>query len=228
MTIERGPTLAFRVRGSYACFTRPETKAEPFSYDVMTPSAARGVVKSIVWKPSIEWQIERIHVLSPIKRDQIVRKELRDLPSLKVPFHAPDHHTRKNTTLLRDVDYLVECFFKMTEEAYPDDSVQKFVAIFRRRLENGQCYYPPYLGLREFIADVLPVQSKGSLYFDPVSGNKILPEVAYRDVSIPMGQMLLEPGSEAPIMFSAELKNGILVETGKDRLPEFRSEIHVH
>src|SRR5712671_2712025 len=68
--------VRLHVSGERACFTKPETKVERVSYDVMTPSAARGILEAIHWKPSIRWVVERIHVLKPIRFESIRRNEV--------------------------------------------------------------------------------------------------------------------------------------------------------
>ena len=64
------------VSGEFACFTRPEMKVERVSYDVMTPSAARGILEAIHWKPAIKWIVEEIRVLKPIRFQSIRRNEV--------------------------------------------------------------------------------------------------------------------------------------------------------
>jgi len=207
----RSRVFSFRVKGPFACFTRLEARAHKLSYDVMTPSAARGIAMAILWKPSIAWHIKRIHVLAPIQfRDPLLRNELRTLYPKREPYFASEDRTQRMTTCLRDVDYVVECYFEMTDKAYPDDSVEKFTVMFERRLGKGQYFHPPYLGMREFMAAVSPVDETTPP-----------PLPAYREIPIPLGRMLLEPGPDGPITFEAELDGGTLVEKGKDSLPAF-------
>jgi CRISPR-associated protein Cas5d len=142
-----------------ACFTRPELKVERVSYEVITPSAARGVLEAVLWKPAIRWRVEKIHVLSPIRFGQIKRNEVNtrlsergDHPS----YYADEDRAQRNTLYLRDVDYLVEAHFDLTTKAGPEDNMTKFVEMFTRRLEKGQRFHQPYLGCREFAATVEP------------------------------------------------------------------------
>lgn len=153
---QRSPTYRVRVKGPWACFTRPELRAERVSYEVMTPSAARGILEAILWKPAIRWHIEKILVLAPIRFDAVKRNEVSE--KLKLggaihAFYADEKREQRNTVLLRDVDYALEAHFRMTERAGPDENVRKFEEIFRRRLEKGQCFHHPYLGCREFAAE---------------------------------------------------------------------------
>jgi CRISPR-associated protein Cas5d len=125
----------------------------------MTPSAARGVLEAILWKPAFRWHIERIHVLAPIRFGAIKRNEVSE--KLKIggeihAFYADEKREQRNTLLLRDVDYVVEAQFRMTPEAGPDENLRKFEEMFRRRLERGQCFHTPYLGCREFAAQFEP------------------------------------------------------------------------
>src|SRR5579864_9242909 len=138
------PPLALRVSGALACFTRPELKVERVSYPVMTPSAARGVLEAIVWKPAIRWRVERIKVLSPIVFTAFRRNEVGSVapkPSAAVvaggghvePFFIEERRQQRNTVALRDVDYIIEARFELTDKAGPEDNRAKFVDMFRRR-----------------------------------------------------------------------------------------------
>jgi len=159
----RSPTFKVRARGPYACFTRPEFKAERVSYEVMTPSAARGILEAILWKPAIRWCVERIHALAPIrlmaaKRNEVARKASVDGDVGR--FFADEDRVQRNTLMLRDVDYIIEASFELTARAGPGDSLQKFVEMFQRRLAKGQCFHAPYLGCREFAAQVEPAPER--------------------------------------------------------------------
>jgi CRISPR-associated protein Cas5d len=156
---DRSATFRVRARGPWACFTRPELRAERVSYEVMTPSAARGILEAVLWKPAIRWHLERIHVLAPIRFGAIKRNEVSE--KLKIggavdAFFAEEKREQRNTLLLRDVDYVIEAHFRMTAEAGVEDSLRKFEEMFRRRLERGQCFHTPYLGCREFAAQIEP------------------------------------------------------------------------
>ncbi len=152
---KRSPTYRVRVSGPWACFTRPELRAERFSYEVMTPSAARGILEAILWKPAIRWHVERIHVLAPIRFGAVKRNEVSE--KLKIGgnvagFFADEKREQRNTVLLREVDYVIEAHFRMTSAAGLDDNLPKFEGMFTRRLEKGQSFHHPYLGCREFAA----------------------------------------------------------------------------
>lgn len=157
--------IKLRVWGDYACFTRPEMKVERVSYDVITPSAARGIIEAIHWKPAIRWTIDRIHVLNPIRFDNIRKNEVGAKISARnaksamtsgdlVGLHllVEENRQQRATLALRNVDYVIEAHFDLTERA-GDDTAAKHWDIFRRRAEKGQCFHRPALGLREFVAD---------------------------------------------------------------------------
>jgi CRISPR-associated protein Cas5d len=142
-----------------ACFTRPELKVERVSYEVMTPSAARGILEAILWKPAMRWRVERIRVLSPIRFGQLRRNEVNGRLSERGEhwkYFADEDRAQRNTLLLTDVDYIIEARFELTEKAGPDDNLTKFVEMFQRRLDKGQRFHQPYFGCREFEAMVEP------------------------------------------------------------------------
>lgn len=156
---ERSPTFRVRIRGPMACFTRPELKVERVSYEVITPSAARGILEAILWKPALRWRVEKIHVLAPIRFGQIKRNEVNTRLSERsnhASYCADEDRAQRNTLYLRDVDYIVEACFELTAKTGPEDNMTKFVEMFRRRLEKGQHFHQPYLGCREFAATVEP------------------------------------------------------------------------
>ena len=129
--------IRLKVWGDYACFTRPEMKVERVSYDVMTPSAARGILEAIYWKPAIVWEIDRIHVMKPVKFDNIRRNEVLGkipLAPVKSAFSgkeavlfkdANDERVQRASMVLRDVEYIIEAHFNMTDKAGPEDTVEK-------------------------------------------------------------------------------------------------------
>lgn len=149
--------IKLRVWGDYALFTRPEMKVERVSYDVMTPSAARGILEAIYWKPAIRWLVDRIHVLRPVRFENIRRNELsgrvvvnkRDMAGDRlVCRYIEDDRQQRASLVLRDVEYIIEAHFETTGQ----DSAQpgKHLAIFERRVKKGQCFHRPYFGCREF------------------------------------------------------------------------------
>ncbi len=182
--------VKLRVWGDYACFTRPEMKVERVSYDVITPSAARGVLEAIYWKPAIVWVIDKIHVLKPIRFTNIRRNELaskipltsvtKAMKDLKTPIslfvdETDDDGKLKNrqqraAMVLKEVEYIIEAHFEYTGPEDANDG--KHLDMFNRRAQDGQCFMQPYLGCREFPAyfELLT----GEIPKSPLSGEKIL------------------------------------------------------
>ena len=158
-------SIQVEVWGDYACFTRPEMKTERVSYDCMTPSAARGLLESIYWHPGLRWVIDRIHVCQPIRFTNIRRNEVKDtINARKVKtvmekgqgelyLAASTSIQQRAAMVLRDVRYVIDAHFVMTENAVDGDNPGKFQDIVRRRLERGQFYSMPYFGTREFSAN---------------------------------------------------------------------------
>ena len=150
--------LELKVWSDYACFTRPENKAERVSYDVMTPSAARGVLEAVFWKPEFAWQVREIVVLKPIKRFSILRNEVNTLASERAAkswaasggFNAEEDRAQRHALVLKDVAYIIRA--EMVLKPHATDPLAKYTEIFRRRAEKGQAFYQPYLGNREFTA----------------------------------------------------------------------------
>ena len=159
--------IRLHVRGRHALFTRPELKVERVSYDVMTPSAARGILEAIHWKPAIRWVIDRIHVLEPIRFQSIRRNEVGhkapagtirqamnrgDLGGVQLLVDE-DRQQRASTVLVAPA-YVIEAHFTLTDKAGAEDNEGKHLDIFNRRAERGQCFHQPCLGTREFAAQV--------------------------------------------------------------------------
>lgn len=149
--------IKLRVWGDYALFTRPEMKVERVSYDVMTPSAARGILEAIYWKPAIRWVIDRIHVMKPVRFENIRRNELANRVSVNnrdmegdrpVCRYIEDDRQQRASMVLRDVEYIIEAHFDLTGSDKADPG--KHLAIFERRVKDGQCFHRPYFGCREF------------------------------------------------------------------------------
>lgn len=192
----------------YACFTRPEMKAERVSYPVMTPSAARGVLEAIFWKPQFSWRVEEIVVLNPIRYFSILRNEVNSRASERSAsnwhkngggFIASDDRAQRNTLGLRDVAYIIRA--NVAVRSGVDDNPAKFRDQFRRRVLKGQCFAQPYLGCREFTAA-----------FGPVEGDEVP-----RSGSMELGRMLYDlefmpgiSGTASPRFCDAILANGVM------------------
>ena len=205
-----GYGVKLKVWGDYACFTRPEMKVERVSYDVITPSAARGILEAVHWKPAIRWKIDRLHVLNPIRFENIRRNEVGakisarnaksamtsgDLTGLRM--NVDEHRQQRATLALRDVAYVIEAHLEMTDKA-GGDTPAKHLDIFRRRAEKGQCFHRPALGVREFVAD-----------FDWVDAAPASKIEGHRD----LGWMLYDidfANGKQPHFFRAEMVDGVI------------------
>lgn len=200
---------------NYALFTRPEMKTERVSYDVMTPSAARGLLESIYWHPGMKWCIDRIHVCSPIRFTNIRRNEVKDTISARkvktvmekgqgeLYLATPESIQQRAAMVLRDVHYVIDAHFDLTENAAPGDNAGKFQDIIKRRLERGQCYSMPYFGTREF-----PAHFRRCTELPPCPDEL----KGVRD----LGWMLLDmdytnPQNITPRFFRASLTDGVMV-----------------
>lgn len=209
-----GYGIRLLVWGDYACFTRPEMKVERVSYDVITPSAARGILEAIHWKPAIRWVIDRIHVLNEIRFDNVRRNEV----SKKIPAgnvkkamqggdnillcqYAADDRQQRASLLLRNVAYVIEAHFEMTSDAGAQDTPEKHYAIFMRRARQGQCFQQPYLGCREFPARFRLIEDDEPLPHSQLRGEKDL------------GWMLLDidfHNDMTPLFFRAVMRDGVI------------------
>lgn len=203
--------IQLEVWGPYALFSRPEMHVERVSYDVPTPSAARGMVEAIYYHPGLQWHIRRIYVLNPIRftnirRNEVKGKILRDdvynaIQGGKAPFLATSQQIAQRAAMvLQDVHYIIEAEFTMTDRAAPGDNPGKFQDIVTRRMAKGQCYHTPYFGCREFPAA-----------FRAWQGGAI-PTIS---TSCDLGFMLYDldysdPENITPTYFRAKLEHGVL------------------
>lgn len=207
-------SVKIEVWGDYACFSRPEMKVERVSYDVMTPSAARGILEAIYWHPGLVWRIDRIRVLAPIRFTNIRRNEVKDKISAsnvrtvmnrgkgELYLATPQSIQQRAAMILRDVHYVIEAHFDMTDRAAPTDNAGKFKDIVKRRAQKGQFYHQPYFGTREFPANFKLCESI------PECPAELLGE---RD----LGWMLLDLDYSdlsdiKPMFFRGILKDGVL------------------
>ena len=204
--------IRLRVWGDYACFTRPEMKVERVSYDVMTPSAARGILEAIHWKPAIRWIVDRIHVLNPIRFDTVRRNEVAAKASpgtvgsaMKngggLQIFVEDERQQRASLLLRKVDYVIEAHFDLTSKAGPDDNAGKHLEIFNRRARSGQCFHRPCLGCREFAA-----------HFDLIDHDAPLPASSHqgrRDLDWMLYDIDFQ-NDKTPRFFRPEMIDGII------------------
>ena len=199
-------SVKMEVWGDYACFTRPEMKTERVSYDVPTPSAARGMLESVYFHPGLRWHIDRIYVLNPIRFTNLRRNEVKSkiLASAngraRSYIVASEDIQQRAAMMLRDVRYVIEAHFTMTDQANPSDNPGKFQDIVKRRLRRGSCYSQPYLGTRECTAHF-------RLWEDG--------EIAAIDETRDLGFMLYDldytdPANIQPMFFRARMEHGVI------------------
>jgi CRISPR-associated protein Cas5d len=216
--------VRLKVSGDYACFTRPEMKVERVSYDVMTPSAARGILEAIHWKPAIRWIIEEIHVLKPIRFQSIRRNEVGTKASsskIKSAMKAgnleglmlviEDNRQQRAATVLADVAYVICARFELTAKADETDNEGKHLDTFNRRARKGQSFHQPCLGTREFPAR-----------FSLIEPSEPLPPAI--DETRDLGFMLYDidhVGDRASLFFRTKLEKG-LVKVPPPNSPEIR------
>lgn len=215
-------SIKLEVWGDYALFTRPEMKVERVSYDVITPSAARGIVEAIYFHPGLRWQIDRIRVCSPIRFGNLRRNEVKSVISARnvrtvmeqgcgqLYISTAEDIQQRASMLLRKVHYVIEAHFDMTDKAAPSDNPGKFQDIVTRRMAKGQFYYQPYFGCREFPVNFKPCVQAPSCP-DELKGERDLGWMLYdMDYS--------DPQNITPRFFRAVLRDGVLT------VPPFDSE----
>ena len=212
--------IRLEVWGDYALFTRPEMKVERVSYDVMTPSAARGLVEAVYWHPGLKWTIDRIHVCAPIRFTNLRRNEVKSTVSARsartvmergkgeLYLCTSEDIQQRAALLLRDVRYVIEAHFDLTAQAAPGDNPGKFQDIVKRRIKKGQFYHQPCFGCREF-----PAQFKWCEALPPcpeeLEGERDLGWMLY-DMDY------TDPEDIRPLFFRAVLRDGVLNVPSRD------------
>ena len=221
-------TIHLKAWGDLACFTRPEMKVERVSYAVITPSAARGLLEAILYKPQFRWRIRRIAIKKPIRFLAFRRNEVKSRLSPRNPQRllADDDRTQRNTLALRDVEYVIEASLHLTplaglprrkpanEEDNGDDIFVKYLAMFQRRAEKGQCFAQPYFGCREFpahfeLADESTMRVATGLNPDTDLG-LMLYDVFNLDVAKDQPPGKVEKPAPRITFFPAKLKDGVV------------------
>ncbi|QPT40912.1 CRISPR-associated protein Cas5, subtype I-C/DVULG [Oligella ureolytica] len=203
------------VWGDRACFTRPEMKAERVSYDVITPSAARGILEAIHWKPAIRWVIDSIQVLNPIRFESIRRNELgsklpvnsitkgiKDKSTAGITKFIEDDRQQRATTLLRDVAYVITAHFELTDKVNTDENAGKHLDIFKRRAKRGQYFHMPCMGNREFPA-----------YFELVQNDQEFESALELKGEKDLGWMLHDidfANGNTPLFYRAVMRDGLI------------------
>jgi CRISPR-associated protein Cas5d len=196
-------------------------KVERVSYDVMTPSVARGILEAILWKPVIRWQINRIDVLNPIRWASVRRNEVGAVMSPRTSgLFVEDQRQQRAGLFLRDVAYAIHAFFEMTARAGAEDNVKKFEEMFIRRADKGQCFHRPYLGCREFSAhfELLPFQAAEPKAIDESRDLGFMLYDICHDHSTDKGHIHSCTDGCRPCFFRASLDRGMI------KVPDVESE----
>lgn len=195
-----------RVWGDFACFTRPEMKVERVTYPVPTPSAARGILEAIFWKPEFTWRVQEIQVLEPINYNSVLRNEVKSTASKRSAsgwekrgggYIAANDRTQRHTLALRDVDYVIRG--RMDLDPRVSAHPAKYVDQFRRRVRKGQCFHRPYLGCREFAANFAEPSGEETPIHENMNFGRMLYDLDYDS-----------DGRGTPHFFMAQLEDGVV------------------
>ena len=210
-----GRGVRIRVWGDYALFSRPELKVERYSYDVITPSAARGIMDAIYYHPGMRWIIDKIYVVKPIRFTSVRRNEVKSKISASNVLQAyngadkalymssKQEIVQRASVLLTDVEYVIEAHFEMTEKANETDNPGKFKDITMRRLKKGECYHMPYFGCREFPAHFALCEEEEI--------KTVYETVPEKDFGIMLYDMdYSDPENIQPMFFRAVMRHGVL------------------
>jgi CRISPR-associated protein Cas5d len=145
-------SISFRLWGRYALFTDPITKigGEKFSYHIPTYEALKGVLKSIYWKPTLIWYVDKVRVMNSLQTQTKGTK----------PLVWGGGNSLAIYTFLHDVEYQVQAHFEWNEhrpELEGDRIDGKHYAIAKRMLEKGG-RQDIFLGVRDCQGYVEPCE----------------------------------------------------------------------
>lgn len=192
-----------KVWGDFACFTRPEMKVERVSYEIITPSAARSIFESILWSPEIQWHVEKIEVLNPIRWINVKRNEIASKASKNKDLYIEEERVQRSSLLLKDVAYVLHASLKVSSP----ELEKKFHSMFQRRASKGQCFTQPYLGCREF-----------SAYFKLLDQELYHPIAESRDLGWMLYDIDYTQKDLTPQFFSALMNQGKVVIPSRNSL----------
>ncbi|MGQ9921386.1 MAG: type I-C CRISPR-associated protein Cas5c [Desulfobacca sp.] len=210
------PHIQVKVSGDYACFSRPEFKVERVSYPVITPSAARGVLEAIFWKPEFRYEVREILVLRRGTEFALLRNELSDRQG-QSPVFVEDQRQQRASLILKNVAYLIRADLVLREHA--TDPVPKYLSQLERRLARGQCHHQPYLGTREFSADFAPADSCDAPQIWDQDLGAMLFDIAFREDPARREMEFYRPSAQGPVkvsgyaqplFFQAQVKGGVV------------------
>ena len=210
-----GVGVKVNVWGDYALFSRPELKVERYSYDIITPSAARGILEAIYWHPGMRWIIDKIYVKNPIQFTSVRRNEVKSkilASNVLQVYNGADKPlyistkediVQRASQLLCNVSYTIEAHFEMTEKANASDNPGKFKDIIMRRLRKGECFHMPYLGCREFPANFALCEEEEI--------HTAYEVVAEKDLGLMLYDMdYSDPENIQPMFFRAVMRHGVV------------------
>ncbi len=219
-----GYGIKLLVWGDRASFNRPEMKVERVTYDVMTPSAARGILEAIYWKPQMKWVIDRIHVLNPIRFSNIRRNELGGKIAVNMKNTSDgsemgvliaENRQQRAGIILLNVKYGIEAHIDVVEKDRTNEhSGAKHLEMFKRRASNGQYFHHPYFGNREFPVNFELVEEfpkpheelKDTDFGYMLNDMVFTPDKKGRVVESSQRRRL----SATPVFFRAKMKNGVI------------------
>jgi len=191
-----------RVKGPMACFTQPEFKTNAVSYDIITPSAARGIIEAILWKPAIRWFINQIDVLCPIERMSYMYNGINKKFSERgLVVDANKDRIQRNNNILINVEYIIHCYFKMTNKAGEEDNISKFEDMFKRRCLKHEVFRLPYFGCKKFLLSDYELLNN-DFKINPIN------------LTEDLGRMFYDfdyKNNKFPIFFNAKLINGSMI-----------------
>jgi CRISPR-associated protein Cas5d len=227
--------IHLKISGDYALFSRPEMKVERVSYDVITPSAARGVLEAIYWKPQIRWIINEIHVLNPIRFTNIRRNEVSSKiavkggtginaaminPELRPTMDVADNRQQRASLLLKDVAYLIKAHVHLFDtrlekngpEVPANEAAGKHLDMFKRRALKGQAFHQPYFGCREFPVRFELIESEADLpaTHESLIGKKDLGFMLH-DIEFEQDRATKKVKSTTPHFFRAQMTDGVIL-----------------
>lgn len=210
-----GVGVKVNVWGDYALFSRPELKVERYSYDIITPSAARGILEAVYWHPGMRWIIDKIYVKNPIQFTSVRRNEVKSkilASNVLQVYNGADKPlyistkediVQRASQLLCNVNYTIEAHFEMTEKANASDNPGKFKDIIMRRLRKGECFHAPYFGCREFPANFALCEDKEI--------HTAYDVVAEKDLGLMLFDMdYSDPENIQPMFFRAVMRHGVV------------------
>lgn len=224
----RGPTVSVKISGEFACFSRPEMKVERVSYECPTPSSARGILDAILWRPEMRWHILKISLLAPVRFIALKRNEVQQTvsyhkskgvpgwmrdPSSFEPMLAgagTENATPRNTLALRDVAYIIEAEPIVFDDGGGQNTPQKYVEMFNRRVLKGQCFHRPCLGCREFAADFEAPDGTEKPVAESHNIGRMLYDIVFSN----------DYKENRPVFFDAQIGEGVLVTDALSAIPD--------